>query len=98
MRYTGEALTMTDALPFPFEGDLSADSAVQPGGGDPAGARRGAGPVTSAPGMLTGLDPTEHTRIRRLVSKAFSAMTSLRNSLMVSSAVSAAPSQPWPGS
>lgn len=35
----------------------------------------GVGPVTTAPGMLIGLDPPEHTRVRRLVSKAFSART-----------------------
>jgi cytochrome P450 len=35
----------------------------------------GVGPVTTAPGMLIGLDPPEHTRIRRLVSRAFSART-----------------------
>ncbi len=32
-------------------------------------------PSTAVPGMLIGLDPPEHTRIRRLVSRAFSART-----------------------
>jgi nocardicin N-oxygenase len=32
-------------------------------------------PSTAVPGMLIGLDPPEHTRIRRLVSRAFSSRT-----------------------
>jgi cytochrome P450 len=32
-------------------------------------------PSTAVPGMLIGLDPPEHTRVRRLVSRAFSSRT-----------------------
>jgi cytochrome P450 len=117
---------MTEALPFPFERDLSADSAPElamlradgpvarvrlPGGqlawlplrradirtvfGDARFSRSaatrpgapGVGPVTSAPGMLIGLDPPEHTRVRRLVSKAFSARTVDRKRLQIQAIV-----------
>jgi cytochrome P450 len=39
----------------------------------------GVGPVTATPGMLIGLDPPEHSRVRRLVSKAFSLVTLFRH-------------------